>query len=82
VTGEWYGNVNRLIDDETNGAEMAGVEQLGQYVYEMTQQKIKALKENGAVLPDIAEEDIQGVDSDGDGNVVDENVPEGDEEGD
>jgi len=33
----------RKVDDEVDGTEMEGVEHLGQYVYEMTQAKVKAL---------------------------------------
>jgi len=42
TTGEMY-PTKRKIDDEVDGTEMEGVEHLGQYVYEMTQAKVKAL---------------------------------------
>jgi intron-binding protein aquarius len=42
TTGEMYPS-ERLLDDEVEGVEMDGVEHLGQYVYEMTQAKIKAV---------------------------------------
>lgn len=46
----------RLLEDDVQGtAEMEGVEHLGKYVYEMTQAKIKALKENGGALPPVEE---------------------------
>jgi intron-binding protein aquarius len=48
-TGEMY-PTERLLDDEVEGVEMDGVEHLGQYVYEMTQAKIKALGGEMAVL--------------------------------
>ncbi|KAK5705717.1 hypothetical protein LTR17_021405 [Elasticomyces elasticus] len=50
VTGEMW-PAERGMGDEVEGTEMEGVEHLGQYVYEMTQAKIKALKEGGGVLP-------------------------------
>ncbi|KAK5680177.1 hypothetical protein LTS10_007104 [Elasticomyces elasticus] len=50
VTGEMW-PAERGVGDEVEGTEMEGVEHLGQYVYEMTQAKIKALKEGGGVLP-------------------------------
>lgn len=58
----------RLVDDEADATEMAGLEHLGQYVYEMTQAKIKALQGGQEALPPVVEE----VDMDGD---------EGDENG-
>jgi intron-binding protein aquarius len=42
TTGEMY-PAKRKVDDEVDGTEMEGVEHLGQYVYEMTQAKVKAL---------------------------------------
>ncbi len=41
TTGEMF-PTERLLDDEAEGVEMDSVEHLGQYVYEMTQAKIKA----------------------------------------
>lgn len=40
-------------------AEMEGVEHLGQYVYQMTQAKVKALKEGGGSLPPPAQPQIR-----------------------
>ena len=37
---------SRLLDDEVQGTPMEGVEHLGQYVYEMTQAKLKAIGED------------------------------------
>ena len=37
---------SRLLDDEVQGTPMEGVEHLGQYVYEMTQAKLKAMGED------------------------------------
>ncbi|KAK4893519.1 hypothetical protein LTR27_008202 [Elasticomyces elasticus] len=50
VTGELW-PAERAVGDDIEGTEMEGVEHLGQYVYEMTQAKVKALKEGGGVLP-------------------------------
>ena len=41
----------RGVADQVEAVEMEGVEHLGRYVYEMTQAKVKALKEGGGVLP-------------------------------
>lgn len=41
----------RGVADEAAEVHMEGVEHIGQYVYEMTQAKVKALKEGGGVLP-------------------------------
>ncbi|KAK4956868.1 hypothetical protein LTR10_006397 [Elasticomyces elasticus] len=69
VTGEMW-PAERGVGDEVEGTVMEGVEHLGQYVYEMTQAKVKALKEGGGVLPPPA---IAG-------RVEDEEEGEGDEE--
>ncbi|KAK5125685.1 hypothetical protein LTR85_011959 [Meristemomyces frigidus] len=50
VLNEMY-PAQRGVADEVEGVEMEGVEHIGQYVYEMTQAKVKALKEGGGVLP-------------------------------
>lgn len=52
VTGEMF-PTNRLLEDDLPTTEMEGVEHLGQYVYEMTQAKVAALKANGGVLPPL-----------------------------
>ena len=41
-------------DADGNVAVMEGVEHLGKYVFEMTNAKVKALKEGNGVLPPIA----------------------------
>ncbi|RMJ24857.1 hypothetical protein PHISP_04275 [Aspergillus sp. HF37] len=46
----------RTLDDEVAGTPMEGVEHLGQYVYEMTQAKLKAIGEQNAVIEDAAPE--------------------------
>ncbi|KAL6231173.1 hypothetical protein BDW75DRAFT_50389 [Aspergillus navahoensis] len=40
----------RTLDDDIEGTPMEGVEHLGQYVFEMTQAKIKALGGEGAIV--------------------------------
>ena len=42
---------SRGVADEVEAVEMDGVEHLGQYVFEMTNAKVKALKEGGGQLP-------------------------------
>ncbi|KAL5356234.1 hypothetical protein BJX96DRAFT_186187 [Aspergillus floccosus] len=54
----------RSLDDEVQGTPMEGVEHLGQYVFEMTQAKLKAMGEQNVVV----EEAMQ----DGDDGLVDE----------
>ena len=56
TTGEMF-PAKRGVDDEVKGVEMEGVEHLGQYVYQMTQAKVKALKEGGGELPPAATTD-------------------------
>lgn len=52
VVGEMFGSLQRKVDDEVDATEMDGVEHLGQYVFEMTQAKVKSLKEGREKLPD------------------------------
>ncbi|OJD28490.1 hypothetical protein ACJ73_00089 [Blastomyces percursus] len=53
VPGEFFPTSRTLAEDDVTGTPMEGMEHLGQYVYEMTQAKIKALAEEGkaAVSP-------------------------------
>jgi intron-binding protein aquarius len=51
TTGEMF-PTERLLNDEVEGVEMEGVEHLGQYVYEMTQAKVKALGGEVTVMED------------------------------
>ncbi|EME41849.1 hypothetical protein DOTSEDRAFT_82025 [Dothistroma septosporum NZE10] len=52
VTNEMFPASRELNDKAPEGvAEMSGVEHLGQYVFEMTQAKVKALKAGGGQLP-------------------------------
>ncbi|KAF2813676.1 uncharacterized protein BDZ99DRAFT_495326 [Mytilinidion resinicola] len=81
VTNEMY-PATRLLIGKAEWTEMEGVEHLGQYVYEMTQAKVAALKQNGGVLPPIEEEvKAEDVDmEDGDEGYVKEEELESEED--
>ncbi|KAK5135217.1 hypothetical protein LTR08_005466 [Meristemomyces frigidus] len=53
VTGEMF-PAGRGVGEEVGQVVMEGVEHLGEYVYEMTQAKVKALREGGGVLGPLA----------------------------
>lgn len=87
TTGEHF-PATRLLNDEVDATEMTGVEHLGQYVFDMTQAKLEAVKvgekvvlvgtDVGGFTSDVAsepDEAIQGV-----GQVVDEEEEESEEE--
>ncbi|EXJ71166.1 uncharacterized protein A1O5_06160 [Cladophialophora psammophila CBS 110553] len=57
TTGEMFPSARLLEDEVENTSEMEGVEHLGQYVYEMTQAKVKASGGQGNVQ---MEADSQG----------------------
>lgn len=74
VVNEMFPAQQRFVDQNVESTEMAGVEHLGQYVVEMTQAKIKALKDGGSkMLPPVGEE-VMG--SDGEGDGVEANIEE------
>lgn len=50
TTGEVF-PTQRLMEDQVEETEMAGVEHLGQYVFEMTQAKVEMLKRGEGQLP-------------------------------
>ncbi|KAK1092380.1 hypothetical protein LTR48_004452 [Friedmanniomyces endolithicus] len=84
VTGEMW-PASRGVGDQVEGVEMEGVEHLGQYVHEMAEAKMKALREGGRVLPPVdvvrganeMEEDGEGEEEDAEGGVAeDEEVPD------
>ena len=52
VIGEMF-PTTRQLDAEMEGTEIDGVEHLGQYVYEMTQAKMKMLKAGQGLLPPV-----------------------------
>lgn len=49
VPGEMF-PTERTLDTEVPGTPMEGIEHLGQYVYEMTEAKIKAMGEEATIL--------------------------------
>ncbi|OJD40007.1 dead helicases superfamily protein [Diplodia corticola] len=83
VTNEMF-PTTRALAAEPEATEMEGVEHLGQYVFEMTQAKVAALKANGGVLPpveQIAKDEDMDVDEVGDEEeVADDDGPDDDEE--
>lgn len=74
----------RLLGDEAKATEMVGVEHLGQYVFEMTQAKVAALRRGETVLAPLENNLMIRVEEDGEeGDVVlkeDEEVEEDEEE--
>ena len=64
TTGELFPS-SRLLDAEIEGTEMAGVEHLGQYVFEMTHAKVESLKRGDEELP-LQEAKMTLVDDDDD----------------
>lgn len=71
----------RALDADVAGTPMEGVEHLGQYVFEMTQAKVKAMGDGEMVIDDDAapngedgfpdeDEDMMGADEDEDGDIV------------
>jgi intron-binding protein aquarius len=76
VTGEMF-STTRALDapiEETGIAEMDGVEHLGQYVYEMTQAKIKAM---GGQISNVVEEVVDDGYANGDGELDGEDDGDG-----
>ena len=61
TTGEMH-PTKRLLVDDAEATEIMGLEHQGQYVYEMTQAKIKALKEGTAMLPPQEPEQVLDID--------------------
>jgi intron-binding protein aquarius len=46
-----YGETQRPVAAEFEGAVMEDVEHLGKYVYQMTNAKVEALRANGGAMP-------------------------------
>ena len=79
ATGEMF-PTSRALDAEIEGTPMESVEHLGQYVFEMTQAKVKALGDGHMVLAeDVADgedglrdddEEMLGADEDEDIDIV------------
>ncbi|EXJ79442.1 hypothetical protein A1O3_08944 [Capronia epimyces CBS 606.96] len=59
TTGEMF-PTERLLGDDVLGTEMEGVEHLGQYVYEMTQAKVKAVGGQVTVVAGADSKDAYG----------------------
>lgn len=81
TTGEIHPTV-RLLKDDAEAVEMTGVEHLGQYVYEMTEAKLKMLKEGNGVLPPQEPARVLDVEKDedmGEGLVENEEAEETDD---
>ncbi|KAI1613547.1 P-loop containing nucleoside triphosphate hydrolase protein [Exophiala viscosa] len=74
TTGEMF-PAQRSVDDDVPATEMEGVEHLGQYVYEMTQAKVKAMGGQVVVEKAARDEDAYGGGEDEDGVEVDEEDP-------
>lgn len=68
VVGEMF-PTQRLLEADVESTEMAGVEHLGQYVFEMTGAKVKQLKAGEVQLPVTKEENMLD-DEDEDGDVM------------
>jgi intron-binding protein aquarius len=65
VVGEMFSGTSRLVDEDAEATDMAGLEHLGTYVFEMTKARIEMLKTEENVLPRVIEDDEE-IDSDGD----------------
>ena len=51
----------RSLDDEVQGTPMEGVEHLGQYVFEITQAKLKAIGEQDIMVEDTMPNGEEGL---------------------
>ncbi|KIV77753.1 hypothetical protein PV11_09534 [Exophiala sideris] len=74
TTGEMF-PAQRAVEDDVPATEMEGVEHLGQYVYEMTQAKVKAMGGQVVVENAAQDEDAYGGGEADDGVEVDEEDP-------
>jgi intron-binding protein aquarius len=77
VVGEMF-LTQRPLEAEVESTEMASVEHLGQYVFEMTEAKVKQLKAGESRLPVVKEELM--VDEDDDEDIMEEGEPDDIEE--
>lgn len=76
VTGEMFPTSRKLLDDVGEGVEMTGVEHLGQYVYEMTQAKVEAIKKGEGMMPPAEKIVIHDEDDGDDAGPVDAELEE------
>ncbi|KAL4746227.1 hypothetical protein BDW72DRAFT_185265 [Aspergillus terricola var. indicus] len=60
----------RTLDDEVEGTPMEGIEHLGQYVFEMTQAKIKAIGGEGAIVDETMPDEEGELIEDGDEEML------------
>ncbi|QIW95173.1 hypothetical protein AMS68_000691 [Peltaster fructicola] len=75
VTGEMW-PAQRAVDAEVESVTMDGVEHLGQYVFEMTQAKVKALQGGQGMLPPAAPQQDEAEDDADDADELEhETVP-------
>ena len=74
VVGEMF-STQRPLEADVESTEMASVEHLGQYVFEMTEAKVKQLKAGESRLPIVGEE-LMVDDEDDDGDVMEEGGPD------
>ncbi|KAL4877295.1 P-loop containing nucleoside triphosphate hydrolase protein [Aspergillus karnatakaensis] len=65
VTGEMF-PTTRTLGDQSQSSPMEGVEHLGQYVFEMTQAKVKALGGQDAIVDETMPDEEDGLVDDGD----------------
>ncbi|KAL4803938.1 hypothetical protein BDV18DRAFT_143505 [Aspergillus unguis] len=78
ATGELF-PTTRSLDDEVQGTPMESVEHLGQYVFEMTQAKIKALGGQDGIIDETMPDEEEGLVEDGDEEMLGDGE-EGDED--
>jgi intron-binding protein aquarius len=75
VVGEMFDSTLRKVDDEkVESTTMEGVEHLGQYVFEMTQAKVKSLKEGREKLPEIEATAMNAEDDEDDQHAIEEEM--------
>ncbi|PLN81218.1 DEAD helicase superfamily protein [Aspergillus taichungensis] len=70
--GEMFPASRSLDDDDVQGTPMEGVEHLGQYVFEMTQAKLKAMGDQDVIIEDAMVDGDGNGDSDGGERLGDE----------
>lgn len=63
IPGEMY-PTNRLQADKVEGTPMENLEHIGQYVFEMTQAKLKAIGDVDVAIPTDFPDDVEEMDED------------------
>ncbi|KAL9092612.1 MAG: hypothetical protein Q9165_004416 [Trypethelium subeluteriae] len=74
VTGELHPTTRVLDEDVGDGVDMTGVEHLGQYVFEMTQAKVEAIKKGEGLLPPDEKVVVGDDDEDDEAGLIDEEL--------